>query len=196
MSVQFLKITTEISEENLVGLAQLRIKVFRAFPYLYEGDMNYEKEYLQTYVNAPDSILILVKDGEKIVGASTALPLEHETENVKAAWINNGYDVNEIFYFGESVLLPEYRGQGIGVKFFEMREAQAKDLGWFNLCTFCGVVRPEDHALKPKDFVPLDAFWKKRGYQKMEGMFCNMQWQDIDQQEETAKPLQFWSKKI
>jgi GNAT superfamily N-acetyltransferase len=196
MALQFEIITNNLSENTLNDLADLRIKVFLDFPYLYAGDMDYEKEYLNTYINAEDSILILVKNDQKIVGASTALPMKHETENVKAPWIKNGYDVNEIFYFGESVVLPEYRGQGIGLKFFELREEHAKTLGGFELCTFCGVVRPEDHPLKPKDYVPLDAFWNKRGYQKMNEMYCSMDWKDIDEEEETSKPLQFWSKKI
>ncbi|MEZ4951003.1 MAG: GNAT family N-acetyltransferase [Saprospiraceae bacterium] len=96
--------------------------------------------------------------------------------------------------FQRSVLLPEYRGQGIGVKFFEMREAQAKDLGWFNLCTFCRVVRPEDHALKPR-LCSFRCVLEKERLSKMEGMFCNMQWQDIDQQERPLNLCSFWSKR-
>ena len=30
-------------------LAELRIRVFRDFPYLYDGDLTYEEKYLQTY---------------------------------------------------------------------------------------------------------------------------------------------------
>ena len=30
-------------------LARLRIEIFRDFPYLYEGDLDYEAQYLQTY---------------------------------------------------------------------------------------------------------------------------------------------------
>jgi len=33
-------------------LARLRIAVFQDFPYLYEGTVDYEKTYLQTYANA------------------------------------------------------------------------------------------------------------------------------------------------
>ncbi len=40
----------------------------------------------------------------------------------------NGYDPAEVFYLGESVLLSEYCGRGIGVRFFEQREAHARAL--------------------------------------------------------------------
>ena len=31
------------------NIARLRIEVFRDFPYLYDGTMEYERNYLQTY---------------------------------------------------------------------------------------------------------------------------------------------------
>ncbi len=60
-------------------LAQLRIRVFRDFPYLYEGDLDYERRYLETYTRSPGSVIVLVFDGNDIVGASTGLPLSDET---------------------------------------------------------------------------------------------------------------------
>ena len=38
-------------ESYLEDLAQLRIKVFRAFPYLYDGSIDYEMSYLETYTS-------------------------------------------------------------------------------------------------------------------------------------------------
>ena len=39
-------------EELLPELARLRIIVFRAFPYLYDGTLDYEQRYLRTYAEA------------------------------------------------------------------------------------------------------------------------------------------------
>ena len=50
-------------------LAQLRMRVFRDFPYLYDGDPEYEARYLQTYVEAPHSVIVLAFDGDRVVGA-------------------------------------------------------------------------------------------------------------------------------
>ena len=41
-------------------VAHLRAKVFRSFPYLYEGDIEYEKHYLSMYARSADSLLVLV----------------------------------------------------------------------------------------------------------------------------------------
>ena len=61
-------------------LAELRIRVFRDFPYLYDGDLTYEEKYLQTYIEAPDSVIVLAFDGDHVVGASTGIPLKYETD--------------------------------------------------------------------------------------------------------------------
>lgn len=177
-------------------LAQLRIRVFRDWPYLYDGDLAYEEKYLQTYIEAPDSVIVLAFDGDKVVGASTGIPLKHETDDVKAPFIAAGYDVNTIFYCGESVLLSEYRGQGAGVAFFDHREAHAQAVGDFEYSCFCGVQRPLDHPRRPSDYVPLDDFWRKRGYEKYPDLNTTFSWKELDEHDESPKPMTFWMKKI
>lgn len=177
-------------------LAQLRIRVFRDFPYLYEGDLDYERRYLETYTRSPRSVIVLVFDGSDIVGASTGLPLCDETPNVIAPFADQGYEPTEIFYFGESVLLPQYRGQGFGVRFFEEREAHARRLGGFRWTAFCAVDRAPDHPRRPPDYMPLDRFWEKRGYRREPGLKAVFSWRDLDDDVETAKPMTFWMKRL
>nr|WP_296751453.1 GNAT family N-acetyltransferase [Thioalkalivibrio sp.] len=180
----------------LAELAQLRIRVFRDFPYLYEGDLDYERRYLETYTRSPRSVVVLVFDGADIVGASTGLPLSDETPNVIAPFVEQGYDPAEIFYFGESVLLPQYRGRGLGVRFFEEREAHARGLGGFCWTAFCAVDRPLDHPRRPPDHLPLDRFWEKRGYCREPSLKAVFSWRDLDDDAETAKPMTFWMKRL
>jgi hypothetical protein len=52
---------------------------------------------------------------------------------IKAPFIAAGGNVDHIFYFGESVLLPQFRGMGIGHHFFDEREAAARAAGEFFL---------------------------------------------------------------
>lgn len=180
---------------RLDDLARLRIEVFRAWPYLYDGDMEYERDYLQRYAKAKTGTIIVAADGEAIVGAATALALEEEADYVRAPFVAAGLKTSEIFYFGESVLLAQYRGHGLGVAFFEQREAAARAHG-FRLCCFCAVQRPDDHPLKPKDYTPLDAFWSKRGYTRQPQLVSSFRWQDIGDTEQTAKPMVYWMKSL
>lgn len=177
-------------------LARLRIEVFRAFPYLYEGSADYEATYLSTYAASPESLFVLAFDGGRIVGASTGVPMADETEAFKAPFVAAGLDPERIFYFGESVLLAAYRGRGLGVRFFEEREAYACRLGRFDWCAFCAVERPADHPLRPADYVPLNDFWTKRGYVHRPDLRTTYSWQDVGEAEETAKPMSFWLKRM
>ncbi|KQW32048.1 acetyltransferase [Rhizobium sp. Root274] len=172
-------------------LARLRTTVFRAFPYLYEGNPAYEQTYLSTYAKSEGSIFVLAIDDGTVVGASTGTPMMSETEEVQAPFLAAGLDPAQYFYFGESVLLPAYRGRGIGVAFFDGREAQAKKLD-LRYCTFCAVERPANHPSRPADYQPLDAFWQKRGYTHHPELVTAFSWRDLDEAEESPKPLSFW----
>ena len=180
--------------QYIPALARLRIEVFREFPYLYNGDLDYESNYLQTYIRSTGSVIVLALDGDEVVGASTGLPMHYETEEFKRPFIEHGYDIENIFYFGESVLDKSYRGQGLGVKFFSEREAHAHGLGNFNLTCFCAVQRPDDHPRRPSDYVSLDAFWNKRGYHKHPELHTTFTWQDLDEAAPSPKPMVFWLK--
>jgi GNAT superfamily N-acetyltransferase len=195
-AIRIERLTGERLHELLPELARLRITVFRAFPYLYDGSLDYEQRYLRTYVEAADSVIVVAFDGETAVGASTGLPLAHEPESLTTPFAEHGFDPAKVFYFGESVLLPEFRGHGIGVGFFREREAYARLLGRFVWAAFCGVVRPADHPRRPEDYVPLDAFWRRRGFSPVDGMLGAISWRDLGEAVETTKPMQFWVKRL
>lgn len=177
------------------SLAELRIKVFHDFPYLYEGSFEYEKKYLKVYTDSLQSVLVAAFDGDKLIGAATALPLLDEADYVKAPFIKAGMDLSSIYYFGESVLLKEYRGQGLGHQFFDGREAAARKFH-FKQSAFCGVQRPADHPMRPADFSPLDSFWIKRGYEKRADLESEFSWLDIGDEVETKKKMTYWMKNL
>ena len=181
--------------EAIGALAHLRIAVFAEWPYLYEGDADYERDYLAEFAAASDAVLIVARDADEIVGAATASPLAAQKDAFKAPFVAAGWDVRRTFYFGESVLLPGYRGRGIGHAFFDHREAASRAAG-ATVATFCAVQRPADHVLRPADYRPLDTFWAKRGYAKVEGMVTSFDWLDIGEAQETPHPMQFWSREL
>lgn len=194
--ISLMTLDGEQLKDHLPELARLRIRVFREFPYLYDGDLGYEQRYLQTYSESAGSVIILVRDDDRIVGASTALPLAHETDEVKAPFTKAGIDIDEIFYFGESVLLPEYRKRGLGSEFLDRREAHARQAGSFRRCCFCAVQRPADHPARPAGYQPLDAFWQKRGFRMCTDLTTWFSWKDLGEQQESPKTMMFWMKEL
>ena len=180
---------------HIETLAKLRISVFREWPYLYDGDLDYERCYLADFARQPDSVLVLACDGDRPVGASTALPMTQAHEEFQAPFQARGDNLSRVFYLGESVLEAPYRGRGIGHLFFDEREAHAQRVGSFETLTFCAVERPDGHPLKPADYRPLDGFWHKRGYTRHPDLTCTFPWKDIDQDGETDKMLVFWTRR-
>lgn len=189
------RLTGTALADALPEVARLRIEVFRAWPYLYDGDAAYEEAYLQPYRESENAILVGAFDGDRLVGAATGTPMEDHAGDFSAAFEGQGVDLQDIFYCAESVLLPEYRGRGIGHAFFDAREAHARELGR-SYSAFCGVLRPEDHPLRPEGYQPLDGFWRKRGYAPLPGAVATFDWKDIDQPQETTHRLQFWMRRL
>lgn len=179
----------------LDDLARLRIDVFRDFPYLYDGDFEYESQYLKRYAECPDSLFVLALDGDRVVGAATGMPLADDVEEFRAPFERAGYDISRIFYYGESVLLGEYRGQGIGKAFMSEREAHAANKG-FDIVAFCAVERPDDHPRRPVNYQPLHGFWRSQGYRQVPELHTTFHWKDIDDDQETDKPMVFWLKEL
>jgi GNAT superfamily N-acetyltransferase len=181
---------------GLDAVARLRIEVFRSFPYLYEGSLDYERRYLAKFRDAKDAIIIVVRDGDKIVGASTGLPLVAEHDAFKAPFVAQGFDISSIFYCAESVLAAPYRGQGLGHAFFDAREAHARGLG-LKHSAFCAVVRAPDDPRRPIDYRPLDGFWTKRQYRPLKGITAVYSWAEVGAgKDETDHVLQFWMRDL
>lgn len=179
----------------LDDLARLRITVFAAYPYLYDGDPAYEVKYLKEFTEAPDAVLVAAFDGSRIVGAATASPMHAQKAEFRAPFEARGIDPATLFYFGESVLLPDYRGRGIGHAFFGHREAQARQCG-ATAATFAAVIRPEDHPARPAGYTPLNAFWTKRGYAPVPGLVTQLAWQEHGEAGESLKPMQYWMRSL
>jgi GNAT superfamily N-acetyltransferase len=177
-------------------LAALRIRVFRAWPYLYDGDLDNERDYLAAFTRSPSSTMVVafghLEGTQKVVGVSTAMALANESRSIRRPFERAGLDVREWFYLAESVLLPEFRGQGLGHAFFDQREAAGRKLG-FDKFAFCGVVRSADDPRRPVDARQLEPFWAHRGYAPME-LCCHLRWKEVGHAEASDHELRFWSK--
>ncbi len=195
MTLEFRPLNGADLETRLPDLARLRMTVFAEWPYLYAGSFDYEHRYLESYRNNDGAILVGAFDGDRIVGAATGARMEDHDSDFAAPFAATGIPLTDIFYCAESVLLPEYRGQGAGNAFFDYREAKARELGR-RYSAFCGVIRPKDHPARPAEYRPLDGFWRKRGYESLDGVVARFKWTDHGDAEQTEKPLQFWIKEL
>jgi GNAT superfamily N-acetyltransferase len=182
-------------EAHLDDVARLRIAVFRDWPYLYDGTLDYERAYLTTYRDNPGALLVGAFDAGLLVGASTSTFMEDHAEGFAAPLRQMGLPAGSILYGAESVLLPAYRGQGLGHKFFDLREAHDRAHGRSQVAC-CSVVRPDTHPLCPATYRTTDAFWTGRGYAKLPGVLAEFAWKDVGDAGESVKQLQFWMRGV
>ncbi|KRP37095.1 MAG: hypothetical protein ABS34_04495 [Opitutaceae bacterium BACL24 MAG-120322-bin51] len=176
-------------------LANLRIAIFKEWPYLYQGSLKYERVYLEKYARCPDSIVALAIAKEQIVGASTALPLVAAENDFRDAFQGSGYSADEVLYLGESVLQPQYRGLGMGHHFFDAREAHARSLG-LRYSAFCAVDRARNDPRRPANARTLEPFWIQRGYVRHPEIKTTFDWREVGQTLESSNSLTFWIKEI
>lgn len=179
-------------EKALDGLAALRIQVFQEWPYLYEGNLEHEKNYIKTFAKLKHAALIGAFDHEKLVGAATCSALVEQDEWVLKAFEGSQLDLQTLFYFGESVLDQSYRGLGLGHVFFDERERFARQFEHITTSCFCAVERSDEDPRKPAEYRNLHKFWRSRGYSRAENIKANLQWPEGQTKEMCSHNLQFW----
>ncbi len=196
MKIKYELLNCDDISNYLLELANLRIEVFKEFPYLYEGSIDYEMRYLTRYQKSKNSLVIICLIDNKVVGASTCISLLDEDDDFKSPFLNKEWDIAKIYYFGESIIKKDYRGNKIGHEFFRLREEFAKEKLQQHLkfTTFCSVIRKENHSKKPHEYRPLDNFWKRLGYSDDYNLFTEYSWKDIDKKIEDSKKMKFWIK--
>lgn len=193
--VEVRALTGAALEAALDGVAALRIAVFRDWPYLYDGNFDYEREYLQTYRDNPGALLIGAFHQDRLIGASTSTLMEDHAAAFSAPFKALNIPLNDILYGAESVLLPAYRGIGLGHRFIDLREAHGHSMKR-SYVAFCSVTRSESHPMRPQNARTNDAFWLGRGYAPLPGVIAEFSWRDMGDLDETVKSLQFWMRKL
>lgn len=196
LSIQYETLHGKAAETHIEDLARLRIQVFREFPYLYDGTTAYEARYLQTYFQCPDSLIVLARDADRIVGCATAIPLKFEESEFQKPFLEQKMQADAVMYFGESVLLPNYRGHGIGKNFLQKRIDYARQYPGIRWAAFCAVRRNQDDPRRPSAYRPLDTLWQSFGFEPAPGMRTMYHWKEIGQTKETDQEMQFWLRSI
>ena len=182
---------------HVKALAALRIAAFAHFPYLYAGTEAYEKEYLETYFDSLQSVIYIGFHAGKIVAFSNLMPLCEMPLEIISPFFENDIDVANILYLGEAILAPEYQHKKPGFirAMLKIQEEHARKKN-YNQIVFMSVIRPDNHPLKPANYMPLDGMFTKFGFNRYEDMFIEMAWTQIDTKIEMDNILSIWYKNL
>jgi GNAT superfamily N-acetyltransferase len=188
-------LTGEAIDAHAGEIAALRQAVFRDWPYLYDGALEHEVAYVRQYRDMAGALLVAAFDLGRLVGASTSTPLEGVSDEFAVPFTARGIAVQDVLWGPESALLPAYRGQGIGQRFFTLREAHARGMGRGHVA-FASILRPDSHPARPAAARTNDAFWHRQGYAPLPGVVVEFEWRDVGDATESRKPLQVWHKRL
>ena len=196
--------TKGINEQLLTGaaiadalddLATLRLGIFQEYPYLYRGRREDELQYLGSYAKVSDACAILCRDGSSVVGAVTGMPLIQESAQMQNAFAGTSLPLEEIYYVGELLFLPNYRNGGLGGALLSRLESHIRNLGDYRKLTCATVERPDDHPLRPQDYQPITRFLDRTGFVRLTGVSMHFAWRETDGIKREHL-MQFWLKDL
>lgn len=194
-NIRIISFTGEKVRNFIPEIAKLRVEVFREYPFLYIGDFDYEKRYLEKFTQMKDAIVTAAFDNETLIGIATGFPFIYEAENLQNVFKDFQRDPKEYYCFGESVLKKQYRGIGIGKRFYEERENFARSVGYRYICLYT-IIRDPDDPKRPPNYRDLSSFWEARGFVKHPELVGTVSYQEINEEQETPKEMIFWIKEL
>jgi len=176
-------------------MARMRLELFRGFPYLYDGNVEYEEAYLERYFSCPQAHVLLVFSKDSVVGFSTSIPLAEEIPEHRTPYEKCGLHPQDYLYLGEAMLNAAHRGQGVLRAFHELHEQAARE-GGMRFTTLMTVDRPESHPLRPAEYTPMDVLLTHFGYEKIPGCAITIEWPQIDTGQDELNVLSVWQKDL
>lgn len=193
-SIEFLELSGQRLEPYFRSIAELRINVFREYPYLYEGSHEYEEEYLRPLFESSNSIGVIAMAEGKCIGFSSGLPIEEAHQEFKEPFTSFFLPTPLLFYFGESVLLPEFRGRGIGRELMMRRIRFAERLSQYKAIVFCAIDRSMDTSPPPPSYRSPERLWRAAGFKPLSGVSAQFSWKEIGALETSNHPMLFWGR--
>lgn len=181
-------------------VSELRIQAFKEYPYLYEGNLDYEREYVHGYAIDGKAMIAVARTDNKIVGISTGIPLVSDSEIVadaKKIFAENGLDVSDYYYYGEVIVLPDFRGRGVTSKLYAEQDNLIKSWGYKHVCILT-VMREIDHPLRPANYKSPDKMWEHLGFFRNK-LITEYHWPTIQPDmsvEDVKNYLEFWTKDL
>ena len=183
----------------LPEVARIRIRLFKGHPYYYAGTLDYEMDYLKAMADYPQSLVILARHEEVVVGAATSLPLASEADILKEtarAFEKAGIDPSTGYYYGEILVDPTVRNQGIARQFYRTRQGFAKAHGFSFVCF--AAINNEGRSV-PDTYYDPQPFWQKMGFTHYPEISFPYSWPTIQPDGSVVDQehiLSFWMKSI
>lgn len=176
------------------------LSIYGEWPYLYRQlnpleDVTYIQE---RYAEQPDSIVCIAYQGDKVIGAAMGVPLTQAPQHYRDAFPENERRP-DVFYWGELVVLKEFRGEHIASGIYNKMGRHVIDSGKYKAICFASLERDAHYRLRhlqPADYVPLDDLWKRLGFEKRPEIAMQGKWTVLGDSEDSFHEMFYWWKKL
>ena len=175
-------------------IIQLRIQLFKGWPYLYEGSLEYEESYFEGYVSSDLSTAVLVLDHDQVVGCAIGLPVAESLKEIGQIFKDQGQPSGKSYYLSDLLLQEEYRGKKIGQNMVQTLEKAVMGLQDFSAIYLCEIVRDPKDSRKPPHLHSLDKFWDKQGYEIVPDWLIQLKWLEVGAKKPISHDLRFRKK--
>ena len=153
--------------------------VFRDWPYLYEGDVAYEREYLDAYARSANSIVVLARDGDVVVGASTGIPLAEDSAEFQAPFHHARHRrAAKSSIAANPCCCRRGAGAASAMPSSMLARRMRVRLAVSEWTAFAAVDRDAGDPRRPPGHRGNEVFWGKRGYVRQPGMTMRLHWNE------------------
>lgn len=174
------------------SIVKLRHEVLRDYPYFEELNPHREMDYLRQICSCKEAISVLIFNHTTLVGVAFGYPLSLESPELREPFEKQQRTIDSYYFLGDPTLLKSYRSRGIGHHFFDARESFASQLPQFkHLCFYSPVTTSH-----PTDYIPMDDFWRKRGYIQHPEMQASLIRDKVDSSLPAETHLTCWIKDL
>lgn len=181
---------------NIAELAKLRLKIFREYPYLYEGDSASEESYLSLFASSSDAFFIVAKGESQLVGAISGIPLDFAQKEIRDAFCQSTIESGGYYALCDILVLKEHRNRKIGSILYKEFENQLLKMKRYTKLVLWQIVRAQDDPRRPNDYFSLDDFWRKKGFIKHPELVCYIPWKEVSDEKAISHRFEFWVKEM
>lgn len=193
-SIEVLKGSEAIPYLN--KLMEIRLLFYRDYPYLYDGSIEDEENYLRIWSNSENTLLVVAKRNDKVVGVIIGLPFSESPEENKQAFQNLETSPEDLFYLGDNIVIQELKVGNVQKQMYHQFERAVKQLKKYKEIVVCEIERDVNDPKKIANDTFYEFSWNAQGFIREPNQIVNFTWKEIGDSKISNHHMVFWRKPL
>ena len=181
---------------HLKRLIEIRLSFYRDYPYLYDGSIEDEENYLRMYGNSENTLLVVAKRDDEVVGAILGLPLPESPEENKEAFQDLEISPEDLFYLGDNIVIRELKIGNVQEQMYHQFEGAVNHLKKYRGIVVCEIERDVNDPKKITNDTFYEFAWHTQGFIREPNQIVNFSWKEIGDSKSSNHHMVFWRKSL